>query len=54
MRFYWDGKLLDSTTKAVPTMPFRVTLQAETAIGEGPTPLSSNGHVDNDWISIWD
>ncbi|MBT2501319.1 glycoside hydrolase family 16 protein [Curtobacterium sp. ISL-83] len=54
VRFYWDGKLVASTTKAVPTTPFRVTLQAETAIGEGTVPASSSGHVDIDWISIWD
>ncbi|MBT2501073.1 glycoside hydrolase family 16 protein [Curtobacterium sp. ISL-83] len=53
VRFYWDGKLVASTTKAVPTTPFRVTLQAETAIGEGTVPASSSGHVDIDWISIW-
>ncbi|WP_186377231.1 glycoside hydrolase family 16 protein [Curtobacterium pusillum] len=53
VRFYWDGKLVATTTKAVPTTPMRVTLQAETAIGEGTTPASSKGSVDIDWISIW-
>ncbi|WIB65675.1 glycoside hydrolase family 16 protein [Curtobacterium sp. MCBD17_040] len=53
VRFYWDGQLIASTTKAVPTTPFRVTLQAETFIGEGTVPAAASGHVDIDWISIW-
>jgi hypothetical protein len=53
VRFYWDGKLVSSTTRAVPKSPMRVTLQAETAI-TGAVPTSSSGHVDIDWISIWD
>ena len=53
VRFYWDGALVSSTRKAVPKNPMRVTLQAETAI-TGPVPASASGHVDVDWISIWD
>jgi len=53
VRFYWDGKLVATTTKAVPTAPMRVTLQAETSLGGGTTPASSKGSVDIDWISIW-
>jgi hypothetical protein len=53
LRFYWDGQLVTSITNAVPTTPFRMTLQAETWIGEGAVPASSVGHVDIDWISMW-
>ncbi|MBT2501262.1 glycoside hydrolase family 16 protein [Curtobacterium sp. ISL-83] len=53
VRFYWDGKLVASTTKAVPKTAFRVTLQAETTIGSEPVPTNAVGHVDIDWISIW-
>ena len=54
VRFYWDGKLVTTTTRAVPTTPFRVTLQGETWIGEGKVPVDAAGHVSIDWISIWD
>ena len=53
VRFYWDGALVSTTHSAVPTDPMRVTLQAETAIG-GDVPASASGHVDVDWVSIWD
>jgi hypothetical protein len=53
VRFYWDGTLVSSTRRAVPTDPMRVTLQAETAI-TGAVPASASGHVDVDWVSIWD
>ncbi|WP_416396180.1 MULTISPECIES: glycoside hydrolase family 16 protein [unclassified Curtobacterium] len=53
VRFYWDGALVSTTHSAVPTEPMRVTLQAETAIG-GTVPASASGHVDIDWVSIWD
>jgi len=53
VRFYWDGKLVASTTKAVPTKPMRVTLQAETDIGV-KTPTTASGHVNVDWITIYD
>ena len=53
VRFWWDGELVASTTGAVPSTPMRVTLQAETAI-TGEVPWWAEGHVDLDWISIWD
>lgn len=53
VRFYWDGKLVASTTKAVPTKPMRVTLQAETDIGKR-VPTTASGHVSVDWIAIYD
>ncbi|MDR6171896.1 hypothetical protein QE359_002925 [Curtobacterium sp. SORGH_AS776] len=53
VRFYWNNSLVSVTRKAVPTDPMRVTLQAETAIG-GSVPASASGHVDIDWVSIWD
>lgn len=53
VRFYWDGKLVSSTTKAVPTTAFRVTMQAETTTNGGAIPASAVGHVSVDWIAIW-
>ncbi|PZE29739.1 hypothetical protein DEI86_00035 [Curtobacterium sp. MCBD17_028] len=53
VRFSWDGTLVDSVTNAVPTTAFRLTLQAETWIGEGAVPATATGHVDVDWVSIW-
>ncbi|MCM3522160.1 glycoside hydrolase family 16 protein [Curtobacterium sp. P97] len=53
VRFFWDGKLVASTTKAVPTKPMRVTLQAETDTG-GRVPAGASGHVSVDWIAIYD
>jgi hypothetical protein len=53
VQFWWNGILVSQSYEAVPTQPLRVTLQAETAIGE-PVPTSASGHVDVDWVSIWD
>ncbi|PZF56699.1 hypothetical protein DEJ23_09025 [Curtobacterium sp. MCSS17_008] len=53
VRFYWDGKRVASTTKAVPTAPMRITLQAETDIGVR-VPATASGHVSIDWIAIYD
>ena len=53
VRFYWDGKLVTSTTKAVPKTAFRVSLQAETTTSGATVPKSAYGHVSVDWVSIW-
>lgn len=53
VRFYWDGKLVSSTTKAVPKTAFRVTLQAETTTSGAAVPANAVGHVGIDWIAIW-
>lgn len=53
VRFYWDDVLVASTTKAVPTQPMRVTLQAETDTG-ARVPATASGHVSVDWIAIYD
>jgi hypothetical protein len=53
VRFYWDGQLVSTVTNAVPTTAMRVTLQAETWINEGAVPKDASGHLDIDWISIW-
>lgn len=53
VRFYWDGKLVTSTTKAVPKTPFRVTLQAETTTSGAAIPASAVGHVSVDWVAVW-
>lgn len=50
VRFWWDGELVASTTGAVPTVPMRVTLQAETAIDDAHVPADSDGHVLVDWV----
>ncbi|ROQ40015.1 glycosyl hydrolase family 16 [Frondihabitans sp. PhB188] len=54
IRYYWDGELVSTVTDAVPATAMRVTLQAETFIGEGTVPKTTAGHLDIDWISIWD
>lgn len=53
VRFYWDDTLVSVTHSAVPNDPMRVTLQAETSI-LNDVPWWADGHVDIDWISIWD
>ena len=53
VRFYWNNSLVSVTRSAVPKDPMRVTMQAETAI-TGDVPSWASGHVDIDWISIWD
>ncbi|MBT2501655.1 glycoside hydrolase family 16 protein [Curtobacterium sp. ISL-83] len=50
VRFWWDGKLLETVTGAVPTTPMRVTLQAETSIDDKPVPTDAAGHVLVDWV----
>ena len=52
VRFYLDGRQIGSTS-VLPTTPMRVTLQAETTIGKSAVPPSASGHIDIDWISIW-
>jgi hypothetical protein len=54
VRYYWDGKLVAAVTDAVPKKAMRVTLQAETFLGQGTVPKNTSGHLDIDWISIWD
>jgi len=50
VRFWWDGRLVATTTGAVPTVPMRVTLQAETTIDDSQVPADSDGHVLVDWV----
>ncbi|WP_181429261.1 glycoside hydrolase family 16 protein [Curtobacterium sp. MCSS17_008] len=50
VRFWWDDRLVASTTGAVPTVPMRVTLQAETTIDDEQVPVESDGHVLVDWV----
>ena len=50
VKWYWDGKLVNSTTTAVPTTNFRWTLQAETELGGAPAPADNvSGKVQVDW-----
>ncbi|WP_058749023.1 glycoside hydrolase family 16 protein [Curtobacterium oceanosedimentum] len=50
VRFWWDGALVATTTGAVPTVPMRVTLQAETTLDDAHVPADSDGHVLVDWV----
>jgi len=52
VRFYMDGVLIGTTTQ-LPTTSMRLTLQAETTTDTVPVPASAAGHIDIDWISIW-
>lgn len=54
VRFYWDDTLVAEVTQGVPTKPMRVTLQAETWINQGAPSTSSDGHVEIDWITIYE
>jgi hypothetical protein len=50
IRFYWDGKLVNTITGAVPKVPMRLTLQAETSTEEGVKPGTASGHLQVDWV----
>jgi hypothetical protein len=51
VRFLWDGKVVDEvSSQAAPTVPMRITLQAETTIDSTPVPATSAGHVLVDWV----
>jgi hypothetical protein len=54
VRFYWDDTLIATVSQGVPSKPMRVTLQAETWINQGAPSTSSDGHVDIDWITIYE
>jgi hypothetical protein len=41
-------------TQGVPSQPMRVTMQAETWVNEGPPSASSDGHIEIDWITIYE
>jgi len=52
--FYWDDKLITTVSQTVPTKPMRVTLQAETWIGQGKPSATSAGHLLIDWIVVYE
>lgn len=54
IRFYWDDDMVAEVNTGIPTKPMRVTLQAETWLGHGEPPDSADGHVEIDWIVIYD
>jgi len=54
VRFLWDGEVVSTVHKAVPSVPMRVTLQAETTIDDEKVPAASAGHVQVDWISVFE
>ena len=54
LSFYWDGKLVTKVTEGVPTKPMRLTLQAETWIGQGAVPKDAAGHIYMDSVGIFD
>lgn len=54
LSFYWDGKLVTKVTDGIPTKPMRLTLQAETWIGQGAVPKDASGHIYMESIGIYD
>lgn len=53
VRFFFDGKLIGTSTTKVPSTPMHWVLQTETAL-EGPPPSSSDeGHVQIDWVAAY-
>lgn len=54
LSFYWDGKLITKVTDGIPTKPMRLTLQAETWIGQGAVPKDASGHIYMDSVGIFD
>ncbi|AMM21333.1 hypothetical protein AX769_15845 [Frondihabitans sp. PAMC 28766] len=54
VRFFWDGKLLAQVAQGVPTKPMRVTLQAETWLQRGAPPAGADGHVEIDWVVVYE
>jgi len=54
IRFYWDDDLVAEVNSGIPTKPMRFTLQAETWINRGAPPDDVAGHIEVDWIVIYD
>lgn len=54
IRFYWDDDLIAEVNAGIPTTPMRVTLQAETWIDHGAPPDDAEGHIEVDWIVVYD
>jgi hypothetical protein len=51
--FYFDGRLIGTSTQHVPTKPMHFVLQTETELGSDPVPSITAGNVQVDWVSIW-
>jgi Glycosyl hydrolases family 16 len=51
--FFFDGRILGTSTTHVPTKPMHFVLQTETDLGSEPVPSTASGDVQVDWVSIW-
>ena len=51
--FLLDGIEVGRTTERVPNTPMHWVLQTETTVS-GPTPLSTAGNVEIDWVAVWE
>jgi beta-glucanase (GH16 family) len=56
VQWFWDGVLIDQTTNpdGVPITPMRWVLQAETNTDSEPINTAVTGHVQVDWVAIWE
>lgn len=54
IRFYWDDDMVAEVNTGIPTKPMRFTLQAETWIDKGRPPSDADGHIEVDWVVIYD
>jgi hypothetical protein len=51
--FYFDDRLIGTSTNHVPSSPMHYVLQTETELGSAPIPAAATGDVQIDWVSIW-
>ena len=54
LRFILDETVYQTTDpQAIPTTPMRWCLQTETWLSGTPPPTASAGHVEIDWVAVW-
>ncbi len=53
VEFFVDGKLIGTSTTAVPNTPMRWVLQFETHINKKPPATNAESHVLVDWMKVW-
>jgi hypothetical protein len=51
--FYLDGQKVGESFTRVPNTPMHWVLQTETNLDGRPVPVSSQGNVQIDWVSVW-
>lgn len=51
--FSFDGSVIGTSTRHVPSSPMHYVLQTETELGSAPVPSTTSGDVQVDWVSIW-